>query len=341
MQADDHRRRLGACPDDPPGRVGGEVEGVGARRIVRLRQFPQRQARRIAAERERLFGGAARLAERLDPPEQRGDLAIAFARRRAPGRGGARLVPRGRRRHRGRRGGRGGRNRGGRDFGMCDFGRCDFGFRDLRGRDRCLRRKHGLRGRRVQHRGQAPIGDAQSLQQGLHPLAQVAAVAHDAARPDRQRGNEAEPFAFGKLGDRDRGGRHLRFAVGQRGEQVGVAQPRRRIAEHRRPLGRRNPRGQFVQSAESGADVPPLRARRHAAEDIEQLPELYPRESLPHCGQAQHGAKAVVEVHQCSVAPTSGRRRSHRLAHFVLTNGAGGESGLAGRVAKRDDCVRR
>ncbi len=104
------------------------------------------------------------------------------------------------------------------------------------------RRRGPLRRLRFQDRGLVRIGQDQiahpeARQQGPRLAGQIAAVAQETARGDRQFGNEFDPLLLlePRGGHRRRGG--LRIAFGEVGEEPRVAQPQPRFAQDPRLVG--------------------------------------------------------------------------------------------------------
>ena len=146
--------------------------------------------------------------------------------------------------------------------------------------------------------GQDQVLHAQPLQQRLHPWWQVAAVAQEAARIDRQARYQGEPFLLAQPRGGDSGGGGFRLALRQVLDQRRIAQPRAWFAQDFGLFARRDALGQGVQPLQRRCFQRIAFDGARSAQQVQQLPVLRARAALARSALAQHGGKAVVEQHR-------------------------------------------
>ena len=140
----------------------------------------------------------------------------------------------------------------------------------------------------------------------------------EAARPDRQRGNDPGPFFAREIGalQSRRGDRGMRLA--EPADQFGIAEPPAVFAHDRGAFGSRDHVGQ--------RDQPEIGRRlergvaatlRPFTQQVEQLPELRLRRALAGGAVAQHSGKAIVEMHGFSGGGEGLRQLPHRRPGFL------------------------
>ena len=165
---------------------------------------------------------------------------------------------------------------------------------------------------------------------------QVAAVAQEAARGHRQVGDQLEPLALAQPGRGHRRRGDLRFCQRELGDEPGVAQSQAGFTQDSRLLGGGEGVGDLLEPGVSRRDQRPVGAGRRAAEQVEQLAELRARRALTRSAGAQHGGKAVVELHRVSGTRANGRRDTRASLFFSESDGR--RNWKLATVANRDNC---
>ena len=131
-------------------------------------------------------------------------------------------------------------------------------------------------------------------------IGQVASVAQEPACGYRKIGNEREPVGLVEPGGGYRGGGDLRLGLGQVVNQPRIAQPQPGFAKNPRLLGRGENPGDLLQPRVGRHDQRAVAIGRRTAEQVEQLAQLGACRPFAGGARAQHGGKAVVELHRFS-----------------------------------------
>ena len=154
------------------------------------------------------------------------------------------------------------------------------------------------RGHRVRVR-QHEIANAELFELTRDAGGQVTPMAQETPRGYRQVRDQLQPFAFGQLRCRHRGGGRFRVAFRQELHQRTIAQPQPGLAQDPRLVLLRQIRHQLAQPR-IGLGSQVLVAAAGRAEKVQQLPELRAQHRLASGAHTQHGGKAIVELHSGS-----------------------------------------
>ena len=127
----------------------------------------------------------------------------------------------------------------------------------------------------------------------------------EAARADRQAGDEVHPFGFGQGGPGQRARRNFGLGLREPIHEARIANALAAFGYDPRSFGRRNQVGQSRQAEIGGGGHAGIAAMLFgnalcASEQIEQLPILRARRSTARGAMAQHCGKAIVEKHRYS-----------------------------------------
>ena len=151
--------------------------------------------------------------------------------------------------------------------------------------------------------GQGAIADAQPVEQALGTGGKVAAQAKEAARAHRQAGDQRFPILFDQRRPRQRGSGDRGLVFRKMRRQLRAFEAPAGLCDHACAIGGRDRLAQRAETQPGGRKQTIVAPLPGTAEQIEQLPELGTRRTLAVCAVAQHGGKAVVEMHGCARAP--------------------------------------
>ena len=139
--------------------------------------------------------------------------------------------------------------------------------------------------------------NAQPIEDNLRSGRHIAPMPEQSARADRQKRNELRPFFIGEACAGQGRGRYIRFGITYPANEAGIANPAPAFAHNPRPIGNRDRIAQCFEPEKRRHLKAFVPACRRFAQQVEQLPILRPSRPLACGAVAQHGGKAVVEVH--------------------------------------------
>ena len=119
----------------------------------------------------------------------------------------------------------------------------------------------------------------------------------EAARRAAKAIREGMNILRGQPGGADRRCGHGCVIAGKNGDKARVGQPCGAVADDRRALFGRNAPGQICDTVKAAGDLWAICAFGQRAEQIKQLPELDARRTIAADPCAQHGGKAIIEIH--------------------------------------------
>ncbi|MFD2136438.1 hypothetical protein ACFSLT_17260 [Novosphingobium resinovorum] len=161
------------------------------------------------------------------------------------------------------------------------------------------------------------------FQQSIDPWRQVAAVAQDAASADRKARDESEPRRIIEVRRGNPGAGDVGFGVGQPFQQPRVRHRLQRPTKQSYALGRGKFSAELIEPSVGGFDrLARLLRIGRTSENVDELPELDPRETVPEDGRrrtvARRSSKCIPSPDAKGAPRVTWQIRSYARVMFTI-----------------------